>query len=265
MNAKKLDKIVDKWLDIEQNNLKNKSVQYSTDNDRLANFKQAAELQGCTPEEALFGFVSKHIVALADYVKDPGGTPRPWFDEKIMDIRAYMILLDALLEERDQLSEKDILALVGEGVLDDVLNAGKPKPTISIYMSHPIRGINRDAVAKTEIEKNNKIAIKFAKKLREAVKDKPYEVDLYVPAEKDEVPAILYLAGKLSEEDLLWADCKIIDRCDIVIMYNHQGTYSKGMVVENRHAKEKMKSIYMVGPNYSMPGMVSLIEKEMNV
>ena len=73
--------------------------------DRLSNFKKAAILMGCTPERALFGFVSKHIVALSDFVGDleKGHVQalEQW-DEKLGDIIVYMILLEALVIERHQ-------------------------------------------------------------------------------------------------------------------------------------------------------------------
>ncbi len=76
--------------------------------DRLSNFKQIAGLMQVTPEKALVGLVSKHIVALYDFVNDiERGTLQSssrW-DEKIGDIIAYMILLDALVTERQELSK----------------------------------------------------------------------------------------------------------------------------------------------------------------
>jgi len=71
--------------------------------DRLSNFKKAASLLGCTPERALLGFVTKHIVALADFVNDlEAGECQPMsrWTEKTGDIANYMILLEALLVDR---------------------------------------------------------------------------------------------------------------------------------------------------------------------
>lgn len=73
--------------------------------DRLSNFKKAADLMGCTPERALWGFVTKHIIALSDFINDlengKNQTPERW-EEKLQDIICYMILLDALVVERKQ-------------------------------------------------------------------------------------------------------------------------------------------------------------------
>jgi hypothetical protein len=71
--------------------------------DRLSNFKRAAEFLDCTPEKALWGFVSKHIIALNDFIADLEKgrmTPIEQWEEKIGDIRNYMVLLDALVIER---------------------------------------------------------------------------------------------------------------------------------------------------------------------
>ena len=80
-----------------------KASEYVKDSDRLSNFKRAAALQSCTPEKALSGFVSKHIVALYDFIEDlERGDFRPveQWDEKIGDIINYMVLLEALVIER---------------------------------------------------------------------------------------------------------------------------------------------------------------------
>ena len=73
--------------------------------DRLSNFKKAAGLLGCTPERALLGFVSKHIVALSDFVSDlesgHNQSLARW-TEKTGDIINYMVLMEALNIERYQ-------------------------------------------------------------------------------------------------------------------------------------------------------------------
>ena len=85
--------------------LDGKADEYSRGGDRLSNFKQIAHLLSCTPERALIGLISKHIVALVDFINDlDDGTVQPYerWDEKMGDIVAYMVLLDALIIERSQ-------------------------------------------------------------------------------------------------------------------------------------------------------------------
>lgn len=90
--------------------LDRKAEEYVTEEDRLSNFKQAAGLQAISPEQALFGMVAKHMVALGDFCRDATvGKIRDYeyWDEKIMDIINYMILLDALVQERLRHGEED--------------------------------------------------------------------------------------------------------------------------------------------------------------
>jgi hypothetical protein len=70
--------------------------------DRLSNFKKIAAFRSVEPEEALMGLVAKHIVALDDFIQELPAkcqTKDRWV-EKLGDIIAYMILLEALIDER---------------------------------------------------------------------------------------------------------------------------------------------------------------------
>ena len=72
--------------------------------DRLSNFKRAAALLNSTPEKALVGMLTKHWVSILDLVDDLDSGRRAsdeMWDEKIIDIINYMILLKALTVERD--------------------------------------------------------------------------------------------------------------------------------------------------------------------
>lgn len=83
-----------------------KAAEYVTDEDRLSNFKQAAGLQSVSPEQALFGMVAKHMVALGDFcqrVTAGREVPYEMWDEKIGDIINYMLLLDAIVQENKKI------------------------------------------------------------------------------------------------------------------------------------------------------------------
>ena len=80
--------------------LRSKAAEYAHGGDRLSNFKDAAAMNGCTPEQALWGFVTKHIIALKDFIKSGETRPLEQWEEKIGDIQNYMVLLEALLSER---------------------------------------------------------------------------------------------------------------------------------------------------------------------
>lgn len=102
MKGEQFNKLLERKLEESRTVLAGKADEYSHGGDRLSNFKRAAELAGCTPEKALIGFVTKHIIALYDFVDALPGrcmTLEQWA-EKTGDIRNYMILLDGLIEER---------------------------------------------------------------------------------------------------------------------------------------------------------------------
>lgn len=67
---------------------------------RFHNFEVSAALNGSTKEQALWGFVTKHIVSLADMIKDePLDHSLAKWDEKIGDISVYLVLLHAMVYE----------------------------------------------------------------------------------------------------------------------------------------------------------------------
>lgn len=79
-----------------------KANEYATE-DRLHNFKVAAELQNCTPITALAGMMAKHTVSVYDLIqKQEQGyaVTREMWDEKIGDSINYLILLSALVQEK---------------------------------------------------------------------------------------------------------------------------------------------------------------------
>lgn len=79
-----------------------KADEYATE-DRLHNFKVAAEIQNCTPITALAGMMAKHTVSVYDLIKKQEQgyvVSREMWDEKIGDSINYLILLSALVQER---------------------------------------------------------------------------------------------------------------------------------------------------------------------
>ena len=79
-----------------------KSNEYATE-DRLHNFKVAAEIQNCTPITALAGMMAKHTISVYDLIKKQENgfvISREMWDEKIGDSINYLILLSALVQER---------------------------------------------------------------------------------------------------------------------------------------------------------------------
>jgi hypothetical protein len=76
-----------------------KAEEYASDEDRLHNFKLASHLTGGTPEQALWGFLVKHLVSIHDMVLNGKEYSFEVWDEKIGDSINYLILLKALVEE----------------------------------------------------------------------------------------------------------------------------------------------------------------------
>ena len=86
--------------------LNQKGKDYSYQDDRFSNFRSAAGLQSCTPEQALFGMLAKHLVAINDFIdNDAMGEivlKKDW-DDKIYDAINYLFLLQGMLKEKGKM------------------------------------------------------------------------------------------------------------------------------------------------------------------
>jgi len=79
-----------------------KHKEYSRNDDKLYNFKRAGHILNITPEKALAGMLSKHLVSVLDIADESGMeniVPKK-LDEKISDAINYLVLLEALIKER---------------------------------------------------------------------------------------------------------------------------------------------------------------------
>lgn len=92
--------LVDKRLNHCAQTLVKKGKEYASVTDRLHNFKVAARVNDTTPEKALWGMYTKHLVSVMDLVEYPGDATAELIIEKIGDSINYMVLLEALLIER---------------------------------------------------------------------------------------------------------------------------------------------------------------------
>ena len=109
------------------------------------------------------------------------------------------------------------------------------KPRIKAYLSHPIRGSKGKDATDEEMKANLDDAIKICEQLRAGFP----ELDIYCPAEKDEALAYLLKNNYVTVEQLLEADCSIIDRMDLVLYYTADVGLFGGMLVEHSHACSK--------------------------
>lgn len=101
MDAKTFDEFLDLTLERIREVLASKGAEYvpgEAEVSRFHNFEKAAALNEESIEQALWGFVSKHIVSLSDMVQvDSTEHALAAWDEKIGDVLNYMILLRAMV------------------------------------------------------------------------------------------------------------------------------------------------------------------------
>ena len=80
-----------------------KSKEYVRDNNPFHNFDRGAEYTGETPEDYLYGLMTKHLVSIKDMVDDlyEGKDPSiKYLEEKIGDGINYLMLLEGLFKRR---------------------------------------------------------------------------------------------------------------------------------------------------------------------
>ena len=90
-----LQKMVNEEIDI----MCTKGKDYTRNSsDKLINFKRASEDIGIKPEQVIYIYMKKHWDALITYIKTGKLSGEP-IESKILDIRNYLALLRALIEE----------------------------------------------------------------------------------------------------------------------------------------------------------------------
>jgi len=81
-----------------------KSREYSPNEDRLENFKEAGKEDNISPEEALWGMLRKHLTSLSmmcrAITERPDYSLQTVWEEKLTDAHNYLFLLEGLLKER---------------------------------------------------------------------------------------------------------------------------------------------------------------------
>ena len=106
MTSERFDNLTEETFNKVITTLGVKKNEYTPKLDRLANFKSAAKLQNETPIEALGGMLAKHVISVYDYISRSAEgeyiSIDSW-DEKIIDVINYMILLRGLVEEHNNM------------------------------------------------------------------------------------------------------------------------------------------------------------------
>lgn len=105
MKPERFNEVVEDRLNECKNILIAKDKEYSSDTDRLHNFKKAGEMKGKTPIETLDMMWLKHRVSIEDEMNkmsaDPSYVPsQGWIDEKLTDNINYTLLLEGAIEDR---------------------------------------------------------------------------------------------------------------------------------------------------------------------
>ena len=98
MKEERFNSILKERIDSILGTLAHKAKEYASD-DRLYNFKRAAEIQHTTTAKALWGMASKHLVSVIDLVEGRINATPEMVNEKIGDMINYLILLEAVLKE----------------------------------------------------------------------------------------------------------------------------------------------------------------------
>lgn len=98
MKTEQFNQVIEKQLKRCTDILIVKAREYATD-DRLHNFRVAAELENCTPRQALAGMMAKHTVSIYDMCNSGLKYPIELWNEKITDHINYLLLLRAIIEE----------------------------------------------------------------------------------------------------------------------------------------------------------------------
>lgn len=101
MTHEEFEKVLEEQFELMRSVLVNKSVEYASDSNKLANFVKAAHLKGEGVPQALAGFMAKHTVSIYDMVYSGKSYSIDVWNEKITDHMNYLVLLKAAILEED--------------------------------------------------------------------------------------------------------------------------------------------------------------------
>jgi hypothetical protein len=104
MTPEKFESCLERFQQISVETLKEKSKEYSYNNDRFWNFKEIAKIEGINPAKALTGLAAKQIVCIKQIVSnwddEKAAYSKEFIDEKLKDTVNYYILLWGMAYER---------------------------------------------------------------------------------------------------------------------------------------------------------------------
>lgn len=99
MTHEEFNKLVDSLEEIRINTLKTKNAKYAPENDTLHNFHAGAEIMGVTVPECIWGYMTKHLVALRDKILRNDWEDKDDALEKIQDIQNYLTFIWCAINE----------------------------------------------------------------------------------------------------------------------------------------------------------------------
>jgi hypothetical protein len=138
MRTDQFNTIVNSRCEKIQKVLVKKAAEYSSAEDRLHNFKVASRINDETPEKALWGMMTKHLVSILDIVAATRAGRRPSAelrDEKIGDAINYLILLEALLIEQGPAEQVIVESIGTNAILRRYVDNGIIKPLADLETS----------------------------------------------------------------------------------------------------------------------------------
>jgi len=131
MNHDDFDKIFEDQVELCRKTLLVKGREYTPDHDRFHNFTVAAGLMGVTPQEALGGFLAKHLVSIYDLLRKNEYVPMEVWEEKLGDAMNYLFLLKGILVEYEIEANRDKMF---SAVMTD-LNSAQPPTNENAVLS----------------------------------------------------------------------------------------------------------------------------------
>jgi len=111
---------------------------------------------------------------------------------------------------------------------------------VRVYLAAPVRGHNGDSVPDQEKLANVRAGVIIGDTIRKAFPS----LEVFVPHEHEEIIDCLWKKG-VSSEQILDACCEVVEKRDLVIVYDAKGI-TKGMAREVDHAtKHGIPVFYM--------------------
>lgn len=111
MNTIEFNKIVLDRLDLIEETLTKKALEYAVNDDRLHNFNKASQITGEIREKCLWGMAMKHLVSVTDIIDKMENSSlylpsKELTSEKIGDLISYLILLEVSIVDKINNYEK---------------------------------------------------------------------------------------------------------------------------------------------------------------